>query len=241
MAEYGADQRSAGFRAMMMLAALVRRGGRPAAVAPTIALRPGEKQYGWFPVTVDRAERRIAVITNQRLIVGEDHPLAEVDRVRPVPGEWSVALTMRDHTEPLLLSGPWVPWMSVVICAELYGTAWPPDDVPTLRHEPALEPAVLEPAGLEPAVLEPAVLEPVDFEPADFKPVGFESAGLEPGRLEPAGLEPHHVGSDRGAAGCERAHSGHDRRRVGRERRVGKTAGKLLIASVDRSATGCDA
>jgi hypothetical protein len=68
VAEYGADQRSAGFRAMMMLAALVRRGGRPAAVAPTIALRPGERQYGWFPVTVDPDGRRIAIITNQRPI-----------------------------------------------------------------------------------------------------------------------------------------------------------------------------
>lgn len=178
MAEYGADQRSAGFRAMMMLAALVRRGGRPAAVAPTIALRPGERQYGWFPVMAGADGRRIAIITNQRLIVGEgDYPLAEVDRVRPVPGEWSVALTMRDRTEPLLLSGAWVPWMSVVICAELYGAAWPPDEMPVPRRD----------------------------------------------------------------AGVERPHSGHERRRVGRERRLGKTAGKLLIASVDRSATGCDA
>jgi hypothetical protein len=162
---------------MMMLAALVRRGGRPAAVAPTIALRPGERQYGWFPVTVDPAGRRIAIITNQRLIVGEDYPLAAVDRVRPVPGEWSVALTMRDRREPLLLSGPWVPWMSVVICAELYGTAWPPEEMPARRHD----------------------------------------------------------------AGLDRPHPGPERRRVGRERHVGKTAGKLLIASVDRSATGCDA
>ncbi|GIE98141.1 hypothetical protein [Paractinoplanes rishiriensis] len=132
MAEYGAEQMSAGFRAMNMLAGFVRRGGRPAAVAPTIPLRAGEKQYGWLPVTVDRGRRRIAVITNLRLIVGEEYPLWAITRVRPVPGEWSVALEFRGR-EPIVLGGPWVPWLSVVICAELYGTAWPPVFVPSQR------------------------------------------------------------------------------------------------------------
>ncbi|WP_433299809.1 hypothetical protein ACQP2F_01050 [Actinoplanes sp. CA-030573] len=111
---------------MNMLAGFVRRGGRPVGVTPTIPLRAAETQYGWFPVTVDGADRRIAVITSQRLVVsGVDHPLSEVVRVRPVPGEWSVELDFAGRP-PLVLSGPWVPWMSVVICAELYGTAWPP-------------------------------------------------------------------------------------------------------------------
>lgn len=133
LTEYGAEQLSAGFRAMNMLAGFVRRGGRPAAVAPTIPLRAGEKQYGWLPVTVDRAGRRIAVITNLRLIVGEEFPLWSITRVRPVAGEWSVALETRGRAEPMVLSGPWVPWLSVVICAELYGTAWPPAYVPAPR------------------------------------------------------------------------------------------------------------
>jgi hypothetical protein len=133
VAEYEAEQLSAGFRAMTMLAGLVRRGGSPAAVAPTIPLRPAEKQYGWFPVTVNDAERRIAVITNLRLVVGEEIELGQIVRVRPVPGEWSVVLDLRAR-EPLVLSGPWVPWMSVVICAELYGTAWPPVDIPAPRR-----------------------------------------------------------------------------------------------------------
>ncbi|MEU4238976.1 hypothetical protein [Actinoplanes sp. NPDC026619] len=124
--EYGTDQMSAGFRARNMLAGYVQRGGRPHAVAPTIALRPAEKQYGWFPVTVDRRERRIAVITNQRLIVGEEFPLWQFTAVQPLPGEWSVALDVRGRDVPLVLSGPWVPWLSVVLCAELYGTSWPP-------------------------------------------------------------------------------------------------------------------
>jgi hypothetical protein len=130
--EYGAEQLSAGFRAMNMLAGFVRRGGRPAAVAPTIPLRAGEKQFGWLPVTVDRAERRLAVITNRRLIVGDEYPLWAITRVRPVPGEWSVTLEFRGR-QPIMLSGPWVPWLSVVICAELYGTAWPPAHVQVPR------------------------------------------------------------------------------------------------------------
>ncbi|MGX6601621.1 hypothetical protein ACWKSP_05705 [Micromonosporaceae bacterium Da 78-11] len=112
---------------MSMLAALVQRGGRPAAVAPTIPLRVGEKQYGWFPVSVDGAGRRVAVITNQRLIVGdEEFALRSISRVHPEPADWSVALEVRGRVGTLVLSGPWVPWLSVVICAELYATAWPP-------------------------------------------------------------------------------------------------------------------
>jgi hypothetical protein len=131
--EYGAEQMSAGFRAMNMLAGYVRRGGRPAAVAPTIPLRAAEKQYGWLPVTVDRAVRRIAVITNLRLIVDDEYPLWSITRVRPVPGEWSMALDVRARAVPIVLGGPWVPWLSVVICAELYGTPWPPAHVPAPR------------------------------------------------------------------------------------------------------------
>src|SRR5690242_17479003 len=111
---------------MTMLTALVGRGGRPAAVAPTIALRAAEKQYGWLPVTVDGRERRIAVVTNLRLMIaGEaEIPLSAITAIRPGVEPWSVALTVRG--QDLELSGPWVPWMSVVLCAELYGTAWPP-------------------------------------------------------------------------------------------------------------------
>jgi hypothetical protein len=129
--DYAAEQLSAGFRAMTMLAGLVRRGGRPAAVAPTVPLRPQEKQYGWFPVTVEGASRRIAVITSQRLIVGDEYALSEISDMR-LDG-WSVSLRVKEQT--LALSGPWVPWMSVVICAELYGTPAPPATIPAPRRE----------------------------------------------------------------------------------------------------------
>jgi hypothetical protein len=127
VSQYDAEQLSAGFRSMSMLAALVQRGGRPAAVAPTIPLRAGEKQYGWFPVSVDGAGRRVAVITNQRLIVGDEEvTLRSISRVRPEPADWSVILELYGRPAPLALSGPWVPWLSVVICAELYSSATPP-------------------------------------------------------------------------------------------------------------------
>ncbi|GIF27003.1 hypothetical protein BJ973_007006 [Actinoplanes tereljensis] len=134
MAEYDADQLSAGFRARNMLAGYVGRGGRPKAVAPTIPLMATEKQYGWFPVTVDNRERQIAVITNLRLIVGEEYALWQFTGVRAIPGEWSVELNVRGREAPLILSGPWVPWMSVVLCSELYGTAWPPGSLPAPRR-----------------------------------------------------------------------------------------------------------
>jgi hypothetical protein len=137
VSQYDAEQLTAGFRSMSMLAALVQRGGRPAAVTPTIPLRVGEKQYGWFPVSVDGAARRLAVITNQRLIVGaEEFALRSIARVRPEPAGWSVALVIRGRAAELVLDGPWVPWMSVVVCAELYASAWPPghDQVPVPRR-----------------------------------------------------------------------------------------------------------
>ena len=141
MTEYDAEQLTAGFRSMTMLTALVQRGGRPAPVAPTIALRAAEKQYGWLPVRVDGTGRRVAVITNLRLIVGEDIPLWAITRIRPGSASWSVALEIRGRQAPLVLSGPWVPWMSVVICAELYGMPWPPGfepvaAVPSPRRAP---------------------------------------------------------------------------------------------------------
>ena len=130
MTEYDAEQLTAGFRSMTMLTALVGRGGRPAAVAPTIPLRAAEKQYGWLPVTVDGRERRMAVVTNLRLLItGEaEIPLRAITAIRPGAEPWSVALCVRGRD--LVLSGPWVPWMSVVLCAELYGTAWPPAFAP---------------------------------------------------------------------------------------------------------------
>ncbi|MEV6305029.1 hypothetical protein AB0M02_36845 [Actinoplanes sp. NPDC051861] len=124
MPEYDPEQLAAGFRSMSMLAGLVERGGRPAAVSPTVALRAGEKQYGWFPVDVTGAGRRLAVITSRRLILGPDEfPLRSVTALRQSPADWTLTLETRDRI--VTLRGPWVPWLGVVVCAELYGTAWP--------------------------------------------------------------------------------------------------------------------
>ncbi|MFC7529367.1 hypothetical protein [Actinoplanes sp. GCM10030250] len=127
MSEYEPEQLAAGFRSMSMLAGLVERGGRPAAVSPTVVLRPGEQQYGWFPVYVAGAGRRLAVITSQRLIVGsQEYLLRSVASLRPRPEEWTLVLEVHGSREAVTMRGPWVPWLGVVICSELYGTAWPP-------------------------------------------------------------------------------------------------------------------
>ncbi|MEV6350625.1 hypothetical protein [Actinoplanes sp. NPDC051851] len=127
MSEYEEGQLAAGFRSMVLLAALVERGGRPAPVAPTVDLRLGEHEYGWFPVESTGVARRLAVITNQRLIVGSDeYALRSIVQLEPDPAAWTLGVRLRGRAFPLVLRGPWVPWLGVVICSELYGTAFPP-------------------------------------------------------------------------------------------------------------------
>jgi hypothetical protein len=124
---YDPEQLAAGYRSMSMLAGLVERGGRPAPVSPTIPLRAGEKQYGWFPVHTGESERRIAVVTNRRLILGaEEYPLRSVVALWPRPADFTLVLEVRGTENAVTIRGPWAPWLGVVLCAELYGTAWPP-------------------------------------------------------------------------------------------------------------------
>ncbi|WP_189336863.1 hypothetical protein [Actinoplanes ianthinogenes] len=128
MAEWDDEQLTAGFRSMMLLAALVERGGRPAAVSPTVRLSPGEKQYGWLPADVAGDGRRVVVITDQRILVGERQwSLGSLTEVRSEPADCAVTLRMRGRRAPVTLSGPWVPWLGVVLCAELYNAAFPPE------------------------------------------------------------------------------------------------------------------
>jgi hypothetical protein len=133
---YDPEQLAAGYRSMGLLAGLVERGGRPAAVSPTIPLRAGEKQFGWFPVYVAGAGRRLAVITSRRLILGaEEHLLRSVRSVWPRPDECTLVLELPDDV--VTMRGPWVPWLGVVMCAELYGTPGPPRSgaIPAPRQE----------------------------------------------------------------------------------------------------------
>lgn len=148
---------------MSMLARHVQRGGHPAAVAPTVALGPGEKQYGaclvdlraYFSTNVDysssifaggglfftgrsteretgwRERGRVsATVTSERLIVGGTaYDFRSLIMLQPDPLDWSVNLYFQG-AQPIMLRGPWVPWMTVVMCAELYGAPWPPGHVP---------------------------------------------------------------------------------------------------------------
>ncbi|WP_433792973.1 hypothetical protein [Actinoplanes sp. CA-252034] len=132
MAVYDPGQLLAGYRSMCMLAGLVERGGRPAAVTPTVPLWAGEKQYGWFPVDVVGSDRLLAVVTNQRLILGdESFMLRAVTSLRPRPDEWALTLDVRGR-ETVEIVGPWVPWLGVVLCAEIHGAAWPPGYAPVI-------------------------------------------------------------------------------------------------------------
>lgn len=130
---------------MSMLAGLVERGGRPAAVSPTIPLRAGEKQYGWFPVDVTGVGRRLAVVTSHRLVLGADeYPLRAVTGLRPRPDDWALAVDARGR-QTVEIAGPWVPWLGVVLCAEIYGAAWPPGYAPVIPA-PRQRPQALETA-----------------------------------------------------------------------------------------------
>jgi hypothetical protein len=84
-----------------------------------------EVQDGW------RGDRRqAAVVTSQRLMLGETaHDFRSLILVQPNPLDWSVNLYFQG-AQPIMLRGPWVPWMTVVMCAELYGSPWPPGHIP---------------------------------------------------------------------------------------------------------------
>jgi hypothetical protein len=133
---YDPGQLLAGYRSMRMLAGLVERGGRPAAVSPTVPLWAGEKQYGWFPVDVIGGDREIAVVTNRRLLLGDDSfALRAVIGLRPRPDEWALTLDVRGYGTVEII-GPWVPWLGVVLCAEIHGAAWPPGYAPVVIPAP---------------------------------------------------------------------------------------------------------
>ncbi|WP_305787853.1 hypothetical protein [Symbioplanes lichenis] len=191
---------------MWLLARFVQRGGHPAAVAPTVELRAGEKQYGAFPADVlsyssdgvyvggglfwgggigtadeidegrSRAgnkaketagkktgkeaekprgtsddessaapttdedqwqprDRQGVTVTSERLLLVdarggvEEHDFRDLILVQPNPLDWSVNLYFQG-TQPIMLRSPWIPWMTVVLCAELYGSPWPPGQIP---------------------------------------------------------------------------------------------------------------
>ncbi len=138
---------------MSLLARFIQRGGHPAPVKPTIRLQGNEKQYGAFladvltyhsegvftgggifwsgnPISAEpgweHRGRKAVTVTSQRLTVGTDtYDFRDLIMIQPNPLEWSVNLYFQGHP-PLMLSSPWIPWMTVVMCAELYGSPWPP-------------------------------------------------------------------------------------------------------------------
>lgn len=84
-----------------------------------------ETRAGWHP-----QGRKGVTVTSQRLLVADDaYDFRSLILVQPNPLDWSVNLYFQG-AQPIMLRGPWVPWMTVVMCAELYGSPWPPGHVP---------------------------------------------------------------------------------------------------------------
>ena len=70
-------------------------------------------------------ERVAAIVTSQRLLLGGTaYDFRSLILIQPNPLDWSVNLYFQG-AQPIMLRGPWVPWMTVVMCAELYGSPWP--------------------------------------------------------------------------------------------------------------------
>ncbi len=75
--------------------------------------------------------RLAATVTSERLLLsdGAEYEFRDLVMVQPNPLDWSVNLYFQG-TQPVMLRGPWIPWMTVVLCAELYGSPWPPGHIP---------------------------------------------------------------------------------------------------------------
>lgn len=103
---------------------------RKAEAAAALQWRP----LGRFPV----------IITNQRLMLmtssWASYYYGSLVMIEPNPMEYAVALHF-EGIEPLRISGPWVPWATVAICATLFGTPWPPGYNPP----PPLQVQVIQP------------------------------------------------------------------------------------------------
>jgi hypothetical protein len=83
-----------------------------------------------------RERRQAATITSQRLLLRDEdreqaYDFRSLILLQPNPLDWSVNLYFQG-AQPLMLRGPWVPWMTVVMSAELYGSPWPPGHVPVV-------------------------------------------------------------------------------------------------------------
>lgn len=74
--------------------------------------------------------RKPVVVTSRRLVLDDtDHEFRSLITIQPDPLDFAVTLFFQG-AQPIKLRGPWVPWMTVVLCAELFGTAWPPGHSP---------------------------------------------------------------------------------------------------------------
>jgi hypothetical protein len=90
-----------------------------------------------------QGQLRIAVTSHRLLLMSlgtwNARHLRDLVSIQPDPGNWSVVLHF-DEAPPLLLRGPWVPWLTAVVCAMSFGRPWPngsPPPIPIPPRRPA--------------------------------------------------------------------------------------------------------
>jgi hypothetical protein len=95
--------------------------------------RPQWRSRG--PVDVTVTSQRIAI---QSGATWSYLDLNELLNIQVDVGRWSVFPTF-DGQDPLLLQGPWAPWLGVVMSWVASGNPWPPG-MPAVAAAPAMEP-----------------------------------------------------------------------------------------------------
>lgn len=96
--------------------------------------RPQWRPAGRFPMIV--TSQRILLMTGQWV----SYDFSRLVMIEPHPVNYTVLLHFESEY-PIMLSGPWVPWATVVVCATLFGAPWPPGYVPPMAQAPVRPPA----------------------------------------------------------------------------------------------------
>ncbi|MDR7275408.1 hypothetical protein [Catenuloplanes atrovinosus] len=102
--------------------------------------RPQWRPLGTAPVA----------ITDQRLLVMIENQwrsceLRSLVSMQPDLGDWSVVMHF-EGTPPMMLRGPWIPWLTVAISALMFGRPFPPGFLPPVAPHPQIHGAPPVPA-----------------------------------------------------------------------------------------------
>ncbi|GAB3981851.1 hypothetical protein [Plantactinospora veratri] len=87
--------------------------------------------------------RAPAVVTDQRLLVMIDNKwnslhLGSLVSIHPDLRSWALVMQF-EGAPPLMLRGPWVPWLTVLISAVMFGQPFPPGCQPPMAGRPQVQ------------------------------------------------------------------------------------------------------